>query len=78
MYVTRKGKLQNKDRTDSSGLISLLPQSMRHYGAIKVRPFSADYLFSTSSGTIPVYRERATNMLETMQSNREPALGWKQ
>lgn len=28
MYVTRKGKLQNKDRTNSSRLISLLPQSM--------------------------------------------------
>jgi len=30
-YVTRKGKLQNKDRSDSSGLISLLPQSKCHY-----------------------------------------------
>lgn len=78
MYATRRGKLQNKERLNSSGLYLTVTTKHVTLCVIKLRPFSPDYAFSTSSATILVYRERATNMLETMQSNREPALEWKQ
>lgn len=74
--VTRRGKLENKNQFPRPYLTA----TTKHVTlcAIKVRPFSPDYSFSTSSSTILVYRECATNTLETMQSNREPALEWKQ